>query len=703
MDEGEARVSTRDEKALVSVVIPTYKRVKDLPLAIDSVLEQSYQPVEIIVVDDGSTDGTETMVQSRYPQVGYLRQSNRGPAAARNAGIKSASGQYIAFLDSDDRWTPRKLEQQIGLFRMRPDVGLVFSSVRFINRHGTTMEERRYDPSFRGRMAERLLSWSGIILSSVVVRRDVLDRVGLFEEDLIIGEDWDLYFRLAMEAPFDFIDEPLVLRLVHEGNLQNDFTKIEFKLQNELRVIERMHAHPGLSGDHCQTRKATLHRLLFSTGEWYFEQYRMGPARRYFLKALPYHPFQGRTYLLLFKSLLGENLLKIFQGMKKVMRHRLRQTRPSLHNQPARVLFVQDQAQIKTGSPQVLLDLLARLDRSRYCPSLLCGEAGEFTHALEGMGLPYHISRLVPLSVRSVPVFIASSVNLVLWMLRERIDLIHINSPLWRSGVILAARLLGIPVIQHVHTLWPEIEIDEPYFLPRVTRIVACSREAADRFAHRHRFVPKIRVVYNGISLEKIAEAKDRLRSEYGPRPDLLLVGIVGTLKPIKGQDFFLQMSRRVLDAGIEARFFIIGSDPLPGEPYLKKLHGLVSELGLSGRVWFTGFRKDNLDVIRSLDILVSASTEEAMPRNLIEAMALGRPVVATAVGGVPELVEEGMTGLLVPPQDAVALAGAVIRLARDPDLRRRLGEAGRCQVEERFTLDRFVRGIETVYSEVLA
>lgn len=692
------------ENELVSVVIPTYNRMKDLPQAIDSVLGQSYQPFEIIVVDDGSTDGTETMVRSRYPQVRYLRQSNRGPAAARNAGIKAASGRYVAFLDSDDRWTPRKLEQQIGLFRMKPEVGLVFSSVRFVNRQGTPVEERRYDPSFRGRVAERLLSWSGIILSSVVVRRDGLDRVGLFEEDLIIGEDWDLYFRLAMEVPFDFIDEPLVLRLVHEGNLQNDFTKIELKLQNELRVIERIHAHPGLSGDHLQIRKATLHRLLFSTGEWYFEQYRMGPARRYLLKALPYHPFHGRTYLLFLKTLLGENLVKTIQGMKKVMGRRLSQTRPSsLQNQPARVLFVQDQAQIQTGSPQVLLDLLARLDRSRYRPSLLCGEAGEFTRALEGMGLPYRLNRLVPLSVRSVPVFITSSAGLALWMLREQIDLIHINSPLWRSGVVLAARLLGISVIQHVHTLWPEIEIDEPYFLPRVTRIVACSREAADLFAHRHRFVPKIRVVYNGISLEKIAEAKDRLRSEYGLRPDLLLVGIVGTLKPIKGQDSFLKMAKRVLDAGLEAHFFIVGADPLPGEPYLKKLEALVSELGLSGRVRFTGFRKDNLDVIRSLDILVSASTEEAMPRNLIEAMALNRPVVATSVGGVPELVEEGMTGLLVPPQDAVALAEAVVRLARDPDLRRRLGEAGRCQVEERFTLDRFVRGIETVYSEVLA
>jgi len=688
---------------LVSVVIPTYNRAGELPSAIESVLGQSYLPLEIIVVDDGSTDGTEAMIRSRYPQVRYFRQSNRGPAAARNSGIKAALGRFIAFLDSDDRWTSQKLDRQMALLKERPELGLVFSSVRFVTRSGGTVSERRYDSSFRGRVIERLLSWSGIVLSSVVVRRDCLDRVGLFEEDLIIGEDWDLYFRLAMDFPVDFVDEPLVLRLIHEKNLQADFSKIELKLQNELRVIERMHSHPRLTGNHRRVRKATLHRLLFSTGEWYFEQYQMGSARRYLLKSLPYHPFHGRSYSLFIRSLLGADLLKVVQGLKMTARRRMHRKHPAPSGRPARVLYVQDQAQTQTGSPQVLLDLLGRLDRSRFHPSLLCGKSGEFTRAMEELGLPYRVTRLVPLSVRSAPAFFASSAGLVLWMLHERIDLVHINSPLWRSGVVLAAGLLGIPVIQHVHTLWPEVEVDEQHFLPRVSRIVACSREAAARFARKHQFVPKIRVVYNGIDMGKIAGAKETLRSEYGLRPDLFLVGIVGTLKPIKGQDHFLQMARRVLDAGVEAQFFIVGGDPLPGEPYLKKLLGLVSELGLSGRIWFTGFRKDNLDVIRSLDILVSASTEEAMPRTLIEAMALGRPVVATAVGGVPELVEEGITGLLVPPRDALALADSVIRLAGDQDLRRHLGEAGRCQVEDRFTLDRFIRGIESVYSEVLA
>ena len=696
-------MSPTEEKDLVSVVIPTYNRAAQLPAAIESVLGQSYRPVEVIVVDDGSTDGTEALIRDRYPSVRFLRQPNRGPAAARNAGIKSSSGCYIAFLDSDDRWLQQKLERQIGLLRDRPEAGLVFSSVRFVDRYGTPVEERRYDASFRGRVAERLLSWSGIVLSSVVVRRSCLDRVGLFEEDLIIGEDWDLYFRLAMDSPVDFIEEPLVLRLVHEGNLQNDFSKIELKLQNELRVIERMHGHPRLSGDHRRTRRETIHRILFSTGEWYFEQGRMGPARRYLLRALPYHPLHGRSHALFLKSLLGETLLRFLQGVKKTVRRRGGRSHPIKDHRAVRVLFVQDQAQTQTGSPQVLLDLLERLDRFRYHPSLLCSERGEFTRRLDEMRLPYRLARLVSLSLRTAPAFLSSSIGLAVWMLREQIDLVHINSPLWRSGVVLAARLLGIPVIQHVHTLWPDVEIDEPHFIPKVTRIIACSRGAAERFTRHHRYVTKIRVIYNGVDLKKIAPARERLRPEYGLRPDLPLIGIVGTLKPIKGQEIFLRMARRVLDAGLEAQFFIIGADPLSGEPYLRRLEEIVSELGLSGQVRFTGFRKDNLDVIRSLDILVSASTEEAMPRNLIEAMALGRPVVATAVGGVPELVEEEVTGLLVPSGDDAAMARAVMRLARDPDLCRRFGEAARAKVKERFSLDRFVEGIESVYSEVMA
>ena len=139
----EPRVRSAGKENLVSVVIPTYNRATELPSAIESVLGQTYPSVEVIIVDDGSTDGTEALIQTRFPRVRYLRQSNRGPAAARNAGIKAASGPYIAFLDSDDRWMPQKLERQIGLLRERPEVGLVFSTVRFVSRRGRPVEERR--------------------------------------------------------------------------------------------------------------------------------------------------------------------------------------------------------------------------------------------------------------------------------------------------------------------------------------------------------------------------------------------------------------------------------------------------------------------------------------------------------------------------------------------------------------------------------
>jgi glycosyltransferase involved in cell wall biosynthesis len=391
---------------------------------------------------------------------------------------------------------------------------------------------------------------------------------------------------------------------------------------------------------------------------------------------------------------------KTLSGMRKVIRRWFRKPAAA---RPTRVLFVQDQAQTQTGSPQVLLELIGVIDRSRYQPVVVSSEKGEFTRALERLDVPLHLARFVPMAKRTLPAFLWSGLGLGLLMLRERIDLVHINSPLWRSNVALAARLLRIPVIQHVHTLWPENEIEEKYFLPQVVRFVACSRWAAERFARHPNFVPKIRVVYNAVDLKKISQAREGLRSEYGLRPNLLLVGIVGTLKPIKGQEVFLQMARYVLDAGVEAHFFIVGADPLPSEPYLKKLHVMVEELGLQGKVWFTGFRKDNLDVIRSLDILVSASTEEALGRTLIEAMAMSCPVVATNVGGIPEVVEDEVTGLIVPPQDAAVIAEAVIRLARDPGLRNHLGAAGRDKVEAQFSMERFIEKIEAIYSEVLA
>jgi glycosyltransferase involved in cell wall biosynthesis len=208
---------------LVSVVIPTYNQATMLVEAVESVLAQTYEKAEVIVVDDGSTDDTAARM-ARFVaggRVRYLAQQNRRQAAARNAGIRASRGELIAFLDHDDLWTARKLEQQVPLFE-RPEVGLVYSGAVEIDVGGKVLWEKGSGKFCRGRIFDRLLFDHFITNSSVVVRRACLDRTGLLDESLFAVADIHLWLRVCHDDEADFVPEVLVSCRRHGANMKDD-------------------------------------------------------------------------------------------------------------------------------------------------------------------------------------------------------------------------------------------------------------------------------------------------------------------------------------------------------------------------------------------------------------------------------------------------------------------------------------------------
>ncbi len=182
------------------------------------------------------------------------------------------------------------------------------------------------------------------------------------------------------------------------------------------------------------------------------------------------------------------------------------------------------------------------------------------------------------------------------------------------------------------------------------------------------------------------------------------LIGLVGRISPWKGQDVFLRAAAHVRRDFPEARFQIIGSALFGEEAYEAQMRGLAAELGLNGAVEFTGFRSDVPQLIEALDVLVHASTlPEPFGQVVVEGMAAGKPVVATDGGGVKEIIEDGRTGLLVPMGNAGAMADALLRLLRDPDLCRRMGEAGARHVRENFTIEQTTAQVQEVYEMLIA
>ena len=201
----------------VSVIIPTYNRAHLLPRCLDSVLAQDYPPSEVIVVDDGSTDSTLSLLQDSYPGIRVIPQQNKGVSAARNAGIGAAESDWLAFLDSDDTWFPRKLGRQVQAIEAAPGHHIAHTDEIWI-RNGVRVNPQRKHRKYGGPIFQYCLPLCVISPSSVMIHRRVFDRVGLFDETLPVCEDYDLWLRICARMPVLFIREPLVTKYGGHGD-----------------------------------------------------------------------------------------------------------------------------------------------------------------------------------------------------------------------------------------------------------------------------------------------------------------------------------------------------------------------------------------------------------------------------------------------------------------------------------------------------
>jgi glycosyltransferase involved in cell wall biosynthesis len=198
-------------KPAVSVVVATYNYGRFLPETLESVLGQTFADLELIVVDDGSTDGTSHILRPylRDRRVRYFALGHLGQAPAKNIGVQRSRAPLIAFLDGDDVWQPAKLDRQVTLFREDPGLGVVYSRRWLIDAQGQFLEFQQ-PVLYRGFVLEKLFRTNFICFSSTLVRRDVFTRVGGFDESLPLAIDYDLWLRVARHCRFDYIDEPLV-------------------------------------------------------------------------------------------------------------------------------------------------------------------------------------------------------------------------------------------------------------------------------------------------------------------------------------------------------------------------------------------------------------------------------------------------------------------------------------------------------------
>ena len=380
-----------------------------------------------------------------------------------------------------------------------------------------------------------------------------------------------------------------------------------------------------------------------------------------------------------------------------------------------RVLYVNNGADIY-GASRCLIRLLQALDRSRFLPLVVLPEDGPLRERLEALGVEvvFHprlsvITRKVFRSWRILRFCLEFPFSvLFLWRLmrKRKIDLVHTNTGVMVSPA-LAAKLARVPHLWHVRDWFQEFRaIWKPYsayILWSSAAVVAISKAVAGQFGNQG----KITVVYDGCALEDFQAGDENAGAEFRRHYGLgteFVAGCVGRIKlRRKGQEVLVRAAGVLKARGFHPKILIIGTTFPGNEDHLAALKGMIAEGGLQDQVVLTGELSDVRPAYAAMNVLVLASAQpEPLGDVMMEAMAMGVPVIATNIGGPPEVVQEGITGFLVPPGDAKAMADKIQLLMGDAELGWRLGGAGPRRVKERFSIGEMMGKIESLYTQCM-
>ena len=346
--------------ATVSVVMPAYNCAPYIRTAVESVLNQDHRPLEVIVIDDGSTDGTLEALEPYRRQLRIIQQENAGAAAARNTGLRAASGEYIAFLDADDWWYSSRLSSQLEAFRRHPTSAMAFSDFTVTDAAGVPYMQHAirqwysvwrdasktawanvFDASssvtvtdaggissnaiaYAGHLARWLFLGNFIFTSTVMLRRDAIENTGVFDTDLVTEEDYDLWLRIALNWRMTFVDAPLVARRRRPGQL-TDISQNERVTRNVLTVISR--AAERMEGVVTPTEiRRRLARVRFDLGVMCLRTNRNAEARDLLWSSVRGQPNSWPRYLML---LLAFGPAGVYGGLERLNRRLRRMLPPS--------------------------------------------------------------------------------------------------------------------------------------------------------------------------------------------------------------------------------------------------------------------------------------------------------------------------------------------------------------------------------------
>jgi glycosyltransferase involved in cell wall biosynthesis len=666
----------------LSIIIPTYDRKETLKETILSFASQTSGDFEMIIADDGSSDGTGEMVKSlnvSFP-LKHVWQKNSGRSSARNMGICAAEGEIILFIDDHIIVDKKLVEEHIGSHDKAAgtNVMVVRGRVCFIRSASEAPDTTEYIPAEKIRPSlDEQDPFRNFITNNISITKEALLSVGGFDEDFKeYGlQDSELGLRLK-EAGCRFAKNPNAVGYIFGIGLEFE-DRIKRRRQIGRASVLFYKKHPTLKVKltlSVHFVAAFLYRTLSIFDRW---------INKLTEASMKVEPSGLKRKLILFYSFLSgmNEALERYKGVKRI--------KFSSRLKKPKVLFCSHNSRLE-GAPLSLYFLAKNIDRETLTPVFVVPSRGPVCDLLGSANVKFWVLSGFPFTLTS------QTRNIIE---KEDIDLVHANT-LAATWAIDAAKLAHVPVVWHVRE-------DPSYFdrasiakyAGKVDRVIAISKWVKSALG----FSPgKVEVIYNAVEPPDLSGgSSEAIRKEFNIKKGDVLVGQIGSISRRKGTDVFLKACAQVLKKRDGVRFLIVG-DYIPGERFKPTIDKLVKELRLEGKIIFAGTRKNIADVYAALDIVVSSSISEPFGRTLIEAMAAGKPVIGTSAGGIPEIIINEKTGIIVQPNDSKALADAIISLVNDEKKRKELALSGRKRAIEMFSIKDHVKKVEEIYEEVL-
>ncbi len=678
-----------------------------------SLLSSRGVDLHVVVVDNGSTDGSSAAAAREHPGVEVLENgANLGYARGMNRGIAHAlasGAEYVLFLNNDATVEPDCVLHLARALDADPGVGIVGPKVLFDT-----------DATLIQYSGGRLSKWTGRSRSIGLGERDRPEFDVPTDVDFVSG--CCLLVRSDAVRRAGHLDERF-----HHGYEDVEWNVRVGRAGYRVRFVPAARAHHGLarsSGGYdspfyvyyqARNRFLLVRRVAGPVDRWLWLPFQVAHLVR---RAMSLVMARQLAALPAFARGVIDGIAGC-EGPGRGFEAPLRRPEPvkiAAVERNDRTILVVNPVGVEAGGVQrILLELFRGLQgRDGYRFIVAVPSIGPYERRYQELGVrveafPISILRrsLNPFTILRMFLLIPRNVR----RLRELIDeegvvLVHTQKMNTLVGD-LAARGAGLPSVHSIHEvpLWPEAlyrAMAAP--IPRLAdRVVLTCEPSRDLLPERYRLSRHVRLIYNGIALEAPPADRAGLRRSLGVPEDAFFVTSGGRLAPSKGFEHFLDAAKGVASTRSDTRFRLIG-DIISDQdaPYRERIREHASALALGERLVLEGFRDDYRAVIGVSDVFVLPSVYDTLPSIVIEAMGMGVPVIGTRVGGVPEQIEDGVTGILVPPGDARALRDAILALAADPARARRLGEHARERAQAVFGLPSYVAQTRALYEELL-